>query len=151
MSKEIAVFGGSFNPPHEGHREIVRRLAGRKGIAEVWIVPVFRHPFGKKLAPFSERFRLCRSYFRGVGAKVKVKDFERRLGGTSWTIRLIRTLKRRFPRDSFSLVLGADAWRQRKKWQDFETIQKEVSLIVFPRGRRSPIPDVSSTEIRKGL
>ena len=149
MSKSIALFGGSFNPPHIGHYEIARRAARRKTIDEVWIVPVYRHPFGKKMASFADRLRGCRSFFKPLGPKVKVKDWERRLGGTSYTIRLIRHLKKKYPRHKFCLILGADAYRERKEWKDFEAIKKEVGLIVFPRGKKSPIPDVSSTEIRR--
>lgn len=151
MSKRIALFGGSFNPPHEGHREIARRVAGRKGIDEVWILPVYRHPFRKKMAPFSERLRICKKFFKDLGSKVKVKDLERRLGGTSWTIRLVRFLKRKYPTYFFSLILGTDTYRQRKKWKDFRVIRREAALIVFPRGSSSPIPDISSTEIRRRL
>jgi nicotinate-nucleotide adenylyltransferase len=151
MSKRIALFGGSFNPPHEGHREIARRVAGRKGIDEVWILPVYRHPFGKRLAPFSKRLQACRRFFKNLGSKVKVKDLEKRLGGKSWTIRLIRALKKRYPRNSFSLILGSDTYRQRKAWKDFKAIRSEVRLILFPRGPGSPIPDISSTEIRRRL
>lgn len=149
MSKSVALFGGSFNPPHAGHREIVRRILRRKGIDEVWIFPVWRHPFGKKMSPFTERIHNCRRFFAGLGKRVKVKDLERRLGGVSYTIRLIRHLKKKYPALRFSLVIGGDAYRDRKAWKDFEAIREEVPLIVFQRGPRSPIPDVSSTEIRR--
>lgn len=147
-SKTIALFGGSFNPPHEGHFEMARRVARRKAIDEVWILPVYCHPFGKKMAPFSERLRLCQEMFRTLGSKVKVKDVEKKLGGMSWTVRLIRHLKEKYPGYRFSLILGSDAYDQRAEWKDFEEIQDLVKLIVFPRGPNSPIPDVSSTEIR---
>ena len=148
MSKQIAIFGGSFNPPHAGHREIVRRVAARKRINEVWVLPVFRHPFRKRLALFEKRLRSCRGFFRGLGPKVRVKDLERRLGGTSWTIRLVRYLKKRYPRHRFLLVLGQDAYRQRGAWRDFREIRRNAGLIVFPRGPRSPIPNISSTRLR---
>lgn len=150
VSKRIALFGGSFNPPHEGHREIVRRVARRKTVDEVWLVPVFKHPFRKSLAPFEDRLRWCRDFFKGI-RKLKIKDIERRLGGTSWTIRLIRYFKKKYPHDSFSLVLGGDTYRERHQWKDFEALQKEVSLVVFPRGERSLIPNISSTEIRESM
>lgn len=149
MSKKIALFGGSFNPPHRGHYEIVRRVARRKQIDEIWILPVYKHPFGKKLAPFPRRLQLCKKLFSRLGSKVQVKDLERRLGGVSWTNRLIGTLRRKHPSWSFFLVLGQDSYRERKEWKDFDKIQRTVDLIVFPRGRRSPIPNLSSTEIRK--
>jgi len=150
MSKSIALFGGSFNPPHRGHYEIVRRVARRKSIDEVWILPVFKHPFAKKMRPFSERLSACKRFFRPLGPKVKVKDLERRLGGMSWTLRLVKYLEKRCPNDRFSLILGSDAYRDRKKWKGFGEIQKAAGLIVFDRGPKSVIPNVSSTKIRSG-
>jgi nicotinate-nucleotide adenylyltransferase len=147
-SKNIALFGGSFNPPHAGHYEIARRLARRKGIDEVWILPVYRHVFGKKMPLFGRRLRACRGFFKGLGPKVKVKDWEKRLGGVSYTVRLLRFFKKRYPTARFSLAVGSDAYRERRSWKDFPEIQRLARLIVFPRGPKSPIPDVSSTAIR---
>jgi nicotinate-nucleotide adenylyltransferase len=149
MSKKIALFGGSFNPPHEGHYEIARRVARRPDIREVWVLPVYSHPFGKELAPFEERLGDCRSLFHPLLPQVKVLDLERKLGGTSWSVRLIQYLKDRYPESEFALVMGEDAFREQGSWKGFPTIKREASLIVFPRGGDSPIPDVSSTEIRK--
>jgi len=151
MSKSIALFGGSFNPPHAGHYAIARRLARRKTIDEVWILPVYRHVFGKKMTPFEERLRSARKFFRALAPKVRVKDIERRLGGTSYTIRLIRFLKKKHPGWRFLLVIGEDNYRLRRRWRGFDAIQKEAALIVISRGKKSPIPDVSSTELRKKL
>ncbi len=142
--KRVALFGGSFNPPHEGHREIVKRVARRKSIDEVWILPVWRHPFGKKLAPFENRVKSCRTFFK----KIKVKTFEKRRGATGYTIDLLRFLKRRFPTLRFWWVMGSDTWRQRRHWKDFPEITRICRLIVFPRGRGSPIPAISSSELR---
>jgi nicotinate-nucleotide adenylyltransferase len=150
-SKTIAIFGGSFNPPHEGHYEIVRRLARRKKIDEVWIVPVYRHVFGKKVPPFARRLRECRRFFKGLGRKVKVKDFEKRRGGTSYTIDLLNFLKKKSPGFRFVLAMGSDAYAERRLWKDFPGIRKIARLIVFPRGPKSTIPNVSSTDIRRRL
>lgn len=148
-SKNIAIFGGTFDPPHIGHYEIARRLARRKGVDQVWIVPVYRHAFGKKSAPFGKRLRACRAFFKGIGSKVKVKDWERRLGGVSYTVRLLRFLHKRYPDAVFYLAVGSDAYRERRAWKDFKEVERLARLIVFPRGPGSPIPDVSSTQIRR--
>lgn len=146
--RRIALFGGSFNPPHAGHYEIARRLARRKTIDEVWVLPVYRHVFGKRMEPFDRRLKACRVFFKPLGRKVSVKDLERRLGGRSYTLRLLRRLKGRCPAVRFSLVIGADAYRERGKWKGFEEIRKLARLIVFPRGKGSPIPNISSTALR---
>ncbi len=151
MKKErrsVALFGGSFNPPHEGHFEMARRVAGRSNVDAVWILPVYRHPFGKKVAPFGDRLRQCRTLFRPLAPKVTVMDLERRLGGVSWTVRLLKHLRKKHPFTRFFWVMGADAYAERRDWKEFPEIRKLVRLIVFPRGKESPIPNVSSTEIR---
>ena len=147
MSKSVVLFGGSFNPPHAGHYEIARRLAARKTIDEVWIVPVYRHAFAKKMPPFRKRLRDCRRFFKGI-EKIKVKDLEKRLGGVSYTVRLLEYLSQKHPTWKFSLAVGSDSYRERKDWKDFSKIKKMARLIVFPRGPKSPIPNVSSTQIR---
>jgi len=161
--KRIALFGGSFNPPHEGHLEIIRRVAKRKTIDEVWILPVWRHPMGKRLPSFEKRISRCRTFFtrvitpprppsylkRGELKKIKVKTYEKRKGATGWTIDLVTFLQKKFSTYKFSWVMGSDAYRQRRKWKQFSELQKRVRLIVFSRGAKSPIPDVSSSKIRR--
>lgn len=146
--QHIALFGGSFNPPHVGHLEIAKRVARRKSVDAVWVLPTYRHPFGKKMAPFTDRMSLCRSLFKSID-KVKVKDWEKKRGGVSYTLDLILFLKKKFPRDQFSWVMGSDDYADREKWKDFPAIEKLVKIIVFQRGENSPIPNVSSTEIRR--
>lgn len=148
MSKSITLFGGSFNPPHAGHYEIARRLAAKRKIDEVWILPVYRHVFGKKMSPFATRLKASKIFFRPLAPKVKVKDLERRLGGTSYTIRLLTHLKKRHPAWTFWLAIGEDNYRLRHQWKDFEGVRRLAKLIVLPRGKKSSIPNISSTEIR---
>lgn len=56
----VAVFGGSFNPPHVGHVLGVVYALSTAPIDEVLVVPVYRHPFAKPLAPFADRLEMCR-------------------------------------------------------------------------------------------
>lgn len=150
MSKSVALFGGSFNPPHAGHREIVRRLARKKSIDEVWVLPVWRHPFGKKLPSFEKRVARCRRFFAKITPpSVKIKSYEKRAGASGFTVDLIAFLKRKFPGYRFYWVMGADTYREKGKWKDFRKVRREVSLIVFPRGPKSFIPPVSSTDLRR--
>ena len=56
----IALFGGSFNPPHIGHQMACLYVLETSSCKELWMVPTFRHPFDKALAPFEDRFEMCR-------------------------------------------------------------------------------------------
>src|SRR5512142_3080150 len=67
--REIALLGGSFNPPHVAHLMAAYWALATQGVAEVWLLPSYRHPFGKALAPFEDRVRMCElaaSALRGV-------------------------------------------------------------------------------------
>ena len=155
----LGVFGGSFNPPHRGHQDLVRSLVDQALVDEIWVVPVYEHPFGKELAPFEDRLAMCRIAFAGHGERLRISDLERTLGGQSFTVRTLEELHRLRPLDELVLVVGADARRDFPHWRDFDRVQALARLLVAPRrGERdeglSPIPapaDASSTEVRRRL
>ena len=67
--KEVALLGGSFNPPHVAHLMAAYWALATQGVSEVWLLPAYRHPFGKQLEPFEDRLRMCRlaaAAIRGV-------------------------------------------------------------------------------------
>lgn len=146
----VALFGGSFNPPHAGHYEIVRQTLEKKEVDEVWVIPVFKHPFGKKLAAFEKRFHQCQELFSDLGSRVKILPVEKKLGGASFTYRLLEVLLKENPGLPFYFVVGQDAYEERKEWKKIGVIEKLIAgFIVYPRGKDSSIPDISSTEIRR--
>lgn len=149
--KRVAIFGGSFNPPHVGHTAICKWLFARGIADEVWVVPCFIHPFGKELLPFDDRIAMCRLAFNKLGLKIAILDIERELGGVSYTKRTIEELKRRYPNHRFMLVTGDDVQEQTDGWREFGAIREMVDIVRIPRGAASPIPDISSTEVRRRL
>ena len=147
----IGLFGGSFNPPHRGHLEFVRYALEQKKADQVWVIPCFEHPFGKKLAPFEDRLQMCRLQFGVFGPRVKISEVERELGGKSYSLKAVRTLKQRHRKTDFSLLVGADIVPQMSQWHRSKALLNEVELLVVPRGKHSPIFDVSASEIRKKI
>lgn len=150
-TKTVALFGGAFNPPHRGHVAMVKVLLRNPAIDAIWILPVYRHPFAKPMLPFEQRLAMSRLAFAGLSPAVKVRPLEKRLGGRGYTITLLKYLKKLYPRIEFQLVMGADSYRERDQWHDMAGIQHLVDLIVFPRGARSKIPNISSTQLRRAL
>jgi nicotinate-nucleotide adenylyltransferase len=147
--KRIALFGGSFNPPHTGHTEICRWLAGPGSFDEVWVVPCFAHPLGKHLIPFDDRLRMCELAFAKLGLPIEILDIERELGGESRTLRTVVELMKRHPTYRFALAVGGDIGEQEEHWHRFDRIAELVDIVRIPRGGDSHIPDVSSTELRR--
>ncbi len=150
----VAVYGGSFDPPHVGHAMVASWLRWTDRCDEVWLVPVKGHPFAKRSAPYDERVALCRAVAEALPG-VRVDEVERDLPTPSYTIDTLRTLAARHPAHSFRLVVGADVLAETHKWRAWDAIERDFPPIVVGRaGWPTPpgtidFPPVSSTEIRR--
>lgn len=149
--KRIGIFGGSFDPPHVGHTEICKWLFNKGLIDKLFVIPCFIHPFDKEMGPFEDRLAMAKLAFGKLMLPIECLDMERELGGVSHTLRTIEEIKRRNPDAKLSLVLGQDTIDQSSEWHDFDGIRSIVDIIAIPRGKNSPIPDVSSTAVRNHL
>jgi len=104
----VALYGGSFNPPHCAHQMVALYVLETAPVDELWLVPAGLHAHGKPLAPFADRLAMCTRAAAPLGPRVKVSDIEQTLGGESRTLRTVRRLQQLFPEHVFSLVIGAD-------------------------------------------
>jgi nicotinate-nucleotide adenylyltransferase len=153
----IAIYGGSFNPPHVGHAMVAGWLHWTDRVDQVWLVPTRSHPFGKPMASFSFRVRLCEALATTVGDWVRVSTIEDELDEPSYTIDTLYELSRRHPEHRFRLVLGSDNLDQLHAWKDWEGIEAAFAPIMVGRqGYPTPegavdFPGVSSTQIRRRL
>jgi nicotinate-nucleotide adenylyltransferase len=158
----VALFGGSFNPPHLGHLFVALYVLETRAVDELWFVPTFHHPFEKALAPFADRFEMCRSMAVALGPRVRVSDIEARLGGASRTLRTVERLREEAPGSDFSLVIGGDLEGEVDAWYGAAELRALVDFIVVDRSPSPssssssrahglPMPAVSSTEIREAL
>lgn len=159
-----ALFGGSFDPPHNGHLAIIRAVLEQDLADEVLVVPAGRNPHkAGTVASATHRLRMAELAFAELPG-TRVLDFEARKVGPSYTIETLAELRRRYPGDAFLLLLGADSLLEFDRWRAPEQIASLAELIVFPRpgvetrvpelfaGRASVLAcfamDVSSTAVR---
>lgn len=156
---KIVLFGGSFNPPHVAHLLAGAFLLATRDCA-LWLMPCARHPFGKRLAPFSDRTEMCRLLATDLGPRASVCTIEAELEGDGRTIDTVRELLRRFPGYRFRLALGADVLHERHQWKEWDELVRLASPIFFGREGYEPpagfeveitLPRISSTEIRRRL
>src|SRR3954464_8997726 len=122
----IAIFGGSFNPPHIGHQLAALYVLETAGVDQLWLVPCFRHPFDKALAPFEDRFRMCELAAAALGPRAQVSTIEQELGEESRTLRTVRALEARHPEHRFHLVIGADLIDETDSWYGAEELRRAV-------------------------
>jgi len=149
----IAVYGGSFNPPHVGHAMVAAWLRWTDRADEVWLVPVHGHPFAKDLVSYADRLALVEAVAAGVPG-ARACDLERDLPVPSYTIDTLDALAARHPEHAFRLVVGADTLSEVHRWKDWDGIERRYRPIVVGRqGYPSPpgtvdFPGVSATEVR---
>lgn len=150
-NSSIAFFGGSFNPPHLGHRAVVEWLSQVKRFDEIWMVPSYCHPFGKELVPFEYRLEMCRLQFGDI-ANVVVSDIERATH-LSYTYDLLSHLKTTHPSHEFTLILGSDTLRELPRWKNVEALRRDFKILPIPRQGwdHSPFPYLQSRIIRDDL
>ncbi|MCC6620431.1 MAG: nicotinate-nicotinamide nucleotide adenylyltransferase [Deltaproteobacteria bacterium] len=164
--KRVAIYGGSFDPPHNGHVLAVTWCAcllDEAGLArfdEVRVVPVFGHAFGKALTPFETRVAMIEDATRHLGARVVVDRIEATLPVPSYTVDTLRAMRAREPGLEATLVVGADAWAERRAWREWDELARLVDhrFVVLGRaGVPDPegaalevhLPGLSSTEVRR--
>jgi nicotinate-nucleotide adenylyltransferase len=129
----VALFGGSFNPPHIVHQLAALCVLETREVDAVWLVPAFQHPFDKPLEPFADRFHMCELVVAALGPRVRVSDIEARLGGPSRTLRTVRKLMEEQPGVSFSLVIGSDLVSETESWYGSDELRSILPFIVVQR------------------
>lgn len=166
----IAIFGGTFNPLHIGHYQIISELSNNDFIDKVIVIPTMipPHKVCSEMASAQDRLMMCRLACEDF-KKVVVSDIEIKRQGKSYSIDTVRELKKLYPYDKFYLTVGGDMLSSLDKWHKWQELIKEVSFIAFERKGtdsaeksaqrmreygadiniiKADIADISSTELR---
>lgn len=168
-----ALFGGTFNPFHIGHLQMLESLCKADFIDKVLVIPdrIPPHKTCDFLASDTDRINMCRlAVERFEKAEVSLIEFER--DGKSYTYDTVFTLKQIFPKTNFAVVCGADMISSLDTWHRFTELKRLVCFLAFNRGENvnfksdvermrdlgaritvmsDLITDVSSTGLRKKL
>lgn len=158
-SETIAVYGGSFDPPHSAHLEVLHLLVDRGIASRVLVVPCIRHAFGKLSAPYVHRLAMCRLLCEEAGEGAEASDVEQRLGLSGLTVDTLEALAAENPSTGLRLVIGTDVLAERERWHRFHDIETVAPPIVVARrgfegGKRPDLPapaGISSTEVRSRI
>ena len=155
---KVAIYGGSFDPPHQGHLETVLKALQTLNIDKLIVLPNFQNPW-KPSPLFSpqQRLNLLKKLFKNRD-KVEVSSFEIDNGYPTKTVETVLHFSKIYQK--IYLIIGADNLEKLHLWDDFEEIQKRVSFVVASRSGIE-IPDnyikldvdieISSTELRRNL
>lgn len=128
----IGLFGGSFNPPHEGHRAVSLLALRRLRLDRIWWLVSPANPLKDKreLAPLALRIEAARKLARHP--RITVTAVEAAIGAT-YTFETITFLKRRCPGVHFVWLMGADNFRSFDRWQRWRGIARLVPMAIIDR------------------
>lgn len=168
VGPEVAVFGGSFDPFHRGHKAICDAALKRSSRLLVIVAGKPPHKGDREVTPFHHRVAMARLGTEGM-PRTEVLEMEGRREGPSYTVDTLDALRRLYPPGTrFHLVLGSDSFQEFPLWHDWEGILDRADLWIAARpghdvepppefeGRNAPVTvlecpalDVSSTALRR--
>ena len=151
--RRTGLFGGSFNPIHNGHIKLAKQLKQRAGLDEVWLMVSPLNPLkqSEDLLDDEARLDMAREAVKNESGII-VSDYEMHLPKPSYTWNTLEGLKRDFPDREFVLMIGGDNWALFDKWYRADDIKKNYEIVVYTRtpGDEGYI-DISSTDIRQRI
>lgn len=170
----IGIYGGSFNPVHNGHIHLALTAVRELELDKLWLVPskISPHRSSAEYAPDEDRLEMLRLACKADDV-LEVCDYELKTDRVSYTIFTVQEFRRRFPEEELYLLVGSDMLMIFDKWRSFEDILRECTLAVVSREEgdlhelekkaeelrkygnivvcNAPPVEVSSTEIRKKI
>ncbi len=130
--RKIAVFGGTFNPIHNGHLHLAESFAEILGVQKVLLIParVPPHKPAVDLAPAEDRLAMCRA---AAGGLFEASGIEIRRKGPSYTSDTLREIRDRCPDSELYLITGEDMFLTLEQWHEPEVIFSLATICAAPR------------------
>ncbi|WP_406616985.1 nicotinate-nucleotide adenylyltransferase [Mycoplasmopsis adleri] len=163
----IGLFGGSFNPVHNGHIKIAEYAYKTLKLDKIYFIPAAKNPFKKddKIASSEHRLDMLNLALKNFNGNAEVSLFEIKRGGVSYTFETIRYFKQQFPNDELFFIMGSDLLPKFNKWEYADEITQTAKFVVYKRSQNinklnakkynmmiinNPLYEESSTAIREG-
>jgi len=127
----VAIFGGSFDPPHKGHSAVIEEAVRSLDIEKLLVVPAYLNPFKRSsLAPAALRLEWCHTLFDPI-EKVEVSDYEIQKGKSIPTSQTVKHFKQMY--HVKYLIIGADNLTTLSSWHEFEWLNSEITWVIATR------------------
>lgn len=161
------IYGGSFNPIHNGHIAIARAMLDCDAVDEVWLMVSPQNPLKQSADLLDERLRLDMTRRATADIPcVTACDYEFHMPRPSYMWHTLQSLSRDYPDREFTLLIGADNWQVFDRWYHADDIIAHYPIRIYPRRgydiEASTLPhnvklvdtglyDVSSTMVRERI
>ncbi len=126
---KVGLFGGSFNPAHQGHLHISNLAVKKLALNQIWWIPTKHNPFKEKsiYSDYQTRFRGCEILTKN-NPKIYLKKFDE-----IQTEKLIKKLQNKYPNYQFFWIAGADNLPRLHEWDNFKNLMKLLPFAIFSR------------------
>ena len=140
---KIGVFGGTFNPPHNGHVRLAKAAADELKLDKLLVIPscIPPHKIAATLADGQERLEMCRLAF-GCDPRFEVSPMELERGSRSYTVETLRELKALYPDSELYFIVGSDMLESFDKWYLWQEILS-LSVLCAASREEGYSPDLS--------
>lgn len=159
--KTIGIYGGSFDPIHNGHVEIVNTILNQKRVDKVIILPCYQSPFKETKSEITdkERLELIKLAFKDR-EQIEIDDSELRAQASSYSYKTVQRYVSEFSHDRIAWILGTDQWEMIEDWKNADYLKEVLHFIVVSRQEQVEQKEawryeelnldlpISSTEIR---
>ena len=138
----IGLFGGSFNPAHEGHLHVAECGLRELALDRIWWMASPQNPLKPKQPSYESRVKTVEAL--KLKPRMEISHIEQKFG-TNYTIDMICKVQERFPRTRFVFLMGADNFAQLPKWKDWQNIAARLPIAVIARPGDGVKPRLSKT------
>lgn len=145
----IGLFGGSFDPVHQGHLVAAQQALGQACLDELWFLPAASppHKAGQSRVPFQARLDMLNLALAGH-PRMRVNTLESELPTPNFTVNTLRELARRHPEHTWSFLLGGDMLADLPTWREPVALVEMADLVVMPRPE---IPVITESDLAARL
>ncbi len=162
---KIGIYGGSFNPVHNGHVNIVKYVLEQLNLDKIIVIPVGKPSHRiNNLETAELRIEMCRAAFENI-SHVEISEIETNKDNVSYTIDTLKKIMEIYGEaNEFYEIIGEDSAYYFKEWKNYEEILELSKVVVLRRKGyvgeikhknmiylESPFFNISSTEIRKKI
>ena len=131
----IAFFGGTFDPPHNGHLELARMILKLGATDRVLFVPAYDppHKLDQKISSYADRYAML-ELLVADDADIMISDIECRAAlKPSYSVKILNLLEKEFPGDTLQLLIGGDSLATLHTWYKAKELVARYKIICYPR------------------
>lgn len=135
--RAIGLFGGSFNPAHEGHLHAAQTALTALDLDEIWWLVSPQNPLKPAQPSYESRAETVRAL--GLPRRMKISDIEIQ-SGTRFTADFLAAAQKRYPQTRFVFLMGADNFAQLPRWRRWQDIMERVPIAIIARPTKNGEP-----------